>query len=113
MPSVLAAAGLVVGGLVISTPAAEAATTQRICSSKASAADFYLYLPNGNYHRMHRTDCYTVPLRTVVGMEAGSYRVGYEYGPYSECRIGVRNFIPWQQAKIIYFKTYATSNCSS
>lgn len=46
----------------------------------------------------------------LVYRGAKSYRVGYNFGPYTEdCR--TNNFMPWTKADTIYLRLYTSSSC--
>lgn len=108
--SVVLAGGLT-GGLAV--PAHAASGTQKICSSKNSKVDFFLYIGSSSTpYIMDTLDCqYHVPKGgSVVRMKGGSsYRVGYG-GDYSECRTN-SGFTPYTKADSVYFKTYIGTKC--
>ncbi|MET1007766.1 MAG: hypothetical protein ABWX96_19610 [Propionibacteriaceae bacterium] len=96
--------------MVASSPAAANAWSpaQTICSSKHSDRLFSAF--KGNFSRgISSSHCYDVPKKVEIYI-TNSYRVAYNYGPYSECRTN-NNFIPWQQASVIYFRTYNSYHC--
>jgi len=101
---------------VVATPTAQAATTQKICSSGSSVIHSVIYLKDATPKvnaELYRGDCaYVVRgANTLSYREAKSYRVGYNYGSYSsDCRTN-NYFIPWTGADVIYFKFYSTASC--
>jgi len=101
---------LLASAIAVSSPAEANAWSpaQTICSSKHSDRPFSTF--NWTFTRqLSPTFCYDVPKKVEVSI-TNSYRVAYNYGPYSECRTN-NHFIPWQQAAVIYFRTYDSYHC--
>lgn len=111
-------AAAVLGTLVLGTtlvtalPAtAEASSSQRICSSKNSTADIYVYSKShlGDGWQLDARDCVTLPKGDATVYMLSSYRVGYG-GDYSDCRLN-SGFTPWTKADRVYFRSYPGDWC--
>lgn len=106
-----AIAALLLGSAVVASSPAEAQAwtpAQTICSSKYSDRPFSAF--KGSFTRqLSPTYCYDVPSMVEIYI-TNSYRVAYNYGPYSECRTN-HDFIPWQKAAVIYFRAYDSNHC--
>lgn len=116
---VLAASSVALSLVAVTTvagaPSAQAAaTTQRICNSSNSAGTFTVDSPYGTEWILKRSQCVAAaPKGSTVTIQDASYRVGYNLGPYSECRDGITYFVPWQKADTIYFRTYNGFHCEA
>lgn len=113
--AVITALGLALIGVVNSTEVAQAATTQRICSSSNSQYRDTSFQVGQNFNGyLDAGQCFAkVAKGTRIYMWPDSYQVGYDYGPYSGCRAGNTNFIPYQTADVIYFKMFDFPGCSN
>jgi hypothetical protein len=105
------------GALVLGTAAtaltggpAEAASTQKICSSKNSTTDVYVYSQKlDEYFSLDSRECVRLGKGDALIYMLSSYRVGYG-GDYSGCRLN-SGFTPWTKADRVYFRTYPGDYC--
>ena len=109
-----AAVGTVLLGTTLAAAlplAADASSNQRICSSRNSTADIYVYSKSGlgDGWQLDARDCVTLPKGDAVVYMLSSYRVGYG-GDYSNCRLN-SGFTPWTKADRVYFRSYPGDNC--
>jgi len=109
----------VLGGVLVTVglavPTAHAADNQKVCNSQYSHRDFdvHVNVSNANF-TMYAGRCENLPRGgyTLYLTNAG-YRVGYNYGDYSECRYNSQPFTPYQKANIIYFRVYDRYDCTN
>lgn len=114
----VALVALALGLLGTTSPAsAEAVTQQGICSSRGSVIGSVIELKDVSSGlttaKLYRGECTFIHRGTtrVVYSGAKSYRVGYNFGPYSkDCRSN-NGFVPWTKPDTIYFRLYTTSSC--
>lgn len=112
---VAAVAGTLLIGSTLATAipsTAEASSgSQRICSSKYSTADIYVYSKSGlgDGWQLDARDCVTLPKGDATVYMLSAYRVGYG-GDYSNCRLN-SGFTPWTKADRVYFRSYPGDYC--
>lgn len=110
----------VLGGVLLVTvgltaPAAQAATTQKVCNSQYSHRDFDVHVNvSGANFTMYAGRCENLPRGgAILYLTGAGYRVGYNYGAYSECRYNSQPFTPYQKADVIYFRVYDRPGCTN
>lgn len=94
-------------GLAAIAMPAQAATTQLYCNSSASSGTIWVA-----DELVYAGSCVREPKSAIVYIDSAYYKVSYDGGSYSGCRVGYRSFDAYDAPSQLKFRNYQNSACT-